>query len=744
VSRPTLQDHLTDLIVARLSDEQDDTGKAAPIRMRGATDSGLQRQASAIAEDLVNQAMASGLPLLQQSIENQPLGGGNTAEVVSCVTLHAPFVFKLDTKQKKLAEEAQAIRTIKSNLKLPADYRAAWPTVYAIRAEAPFAYLMELFPKEDGWSSFEDLLYPRDGRFPLTNEEAVHLARGALDVMFTGFKSSVDTRSRPSVVKDYVGRISERLDATAKEDPRFAARPLIVRGLRLRPWSDYLALLTSDQGQALLDRITPSFCTVIHGDPNPGNLMLRQRSSTVEVRFIDPKEWVSGDYLFDVTKLIHFIEATGPIEKPAEPGTVHVSFEEKGPDAVMSYQFRAPGWTSLITEECRRRVDAFATANNDLHWQARYELAMASNLLGLPHGRLIHKTNPRPESALMLYAEGMLWLDRFCARLGKDGTHSAVVTYGEPTDLEPKSLAVVRNLVLKEVPGAKHDTDRRGFQLLHWAPNRPNDRGKPQELSLEHEVRLKPATNDAMKALLDALHGNSGRRISEQLLPRSARFGDLVVHRLGRAPGSQSVDHYYEISHGVARTKLIPRMYSLRQRIRGSDFMTWSSQDPQGPAPMNLELPFVALGSSGMTARLEFNWMDVPEIAIEEALNTKLPAADRMNNPIYLASLMEGLSFAGAVPAIEHTTFREKFDFRNDRDEAVFALNVDFVTAQSLATRRIGSYVDVDISSYREVSAEELGRLSEFAAALAGTYALLPNLCTKVFRDAGVVDLLPI
>ncbi len=42
---------------------------------------------------------------------------------------------------------------------------------------------------------------------------------------------------------------------------------------------------------------------------------------------------------------------------------------------------------------------------------------MAANILGLPATRFAHEKNPRPDAAIALYGEGLIWLERFCARL---------------------------------------------------------------------------------------------------------------------------------------------------------------------------------------------------------------------------------------------------------------------------------------------------------------------------------------
>lgn len=369
-------------------------------------------QSKEIVSDLLQQAVATGLPLQQRTIDSSPIGGGNTADMVRHIVLHAPFVFKMD-RQPKLAKEAAVMRDIRANSALPARFREAWPVIYAIRDAAPYAYLMEYFPKEDGWRSFEDRLFPGEGT-PTAPGEALRLMHAVLDILFEGYAASIDERMLPSIGKDYVERIRERLEAAEKLDPVFRSRTLHRGDAELAPWKQSLERIAG--AKARLDAIAAPFSTVVHGDPNPGNIMLRTSMSSVEVKLIDPKDWGRGDYLFDIAKITHFLEATGPIEKPG--GGAALSLNRRAIDGgVLDYAFTTPEVSRELVQACLERVGQFAEAHGDVCWRDRYELAMAANILGLPAARFAHKVNPRPEAAIALYGEGLIRLDRFCAGL---------------------------------------------------------------------------------------------------------------------------------------------------------------------------------------------------------------------------------------------------------------------------------------------------------------------------------------
>lgn len=703
----------------------------------------ISQQANRIANELLQQAITFGLPFNAAQSSKRPLTGGNTAELVAQISLNMPFVFKFDQESAKLVDEAKTMRAIKNDVRLPSTFRDAWATIYAIYEQGPpYAYLMEYFPPADGWLSLEDRLY-QHGEDKPANVEATRMVGSVLDVLFQGYSHSVNKRSRPNLREDYCSRIAQRLAEaeqyeTSKLSSRhFTSRPLIINGVAVKPWREYAALL--ERHADFIDRITPPFSTVAHGDPNPGNLMLKIDVSSITVKLIDPKDWTTGDYLFDVSKLTHFLLATGPAEYAPGAALPSVTVAEQDAALALNYVLPTPAWTAMAVEDCLARVRTFAKTNGDEMWQARYELGMAANLLGLPIGRL--KKN-RLDPALIFMAEGLLWLDKFCARLAPDFRDSATVLYAPPDTIEPPSLQTIRAWVQQRIPDATPATDRRGFQQLQWAAPARVGAQKPWELSFEHEARLCCADErqaQQVRQLVDALdlHEKSG----QSFLPGDLYKG-MAVKRYQRMPGAQSVDRYYDIrANGAGMISMIARQITLRERIAASSFMTWQGEGEL--RAWNLELPFVALGSGGLTARLELNWIDSWENTFADCLSGKDEAA-RNRNPLALAADLLGIEIAALEPVIQHTTFREKFGILNALDDEVFVINIDHVVAQDLRSGRIGSYVDIDIASVAVIDEDELKRLSDLVAAIAEHYRLVPNPRTKAQRDASVIGMVDI
>jgi hypothetical protein len=375
---------------------------------------------------------------------------------------------------------------------------------------------------------------------------------------------------------------------------------------------------------------------------------------------------------------------------------------------------------------------------------------MAANLLGLPEGRL---AKSRPQAALGLYGEGLKWLARFCQRLRPElGGVPAAVHIVKSTEIEPALIRDVRLRVQERVLNVTSAVDRRGFRLLHWPPRRENSNKKPTELSLEHEARLMPGSESALDRLLDVLHRSEGRAVSEYLLPANPRFKHLIVRHYRRELGAQSIDRYYDVPNGLGRLPLIPRMLTVRERLKGGKFMTWGATDQSGKAqdpsmrPLNLELPFLALGSTGVTVRLEFNWIDDLSESIFDAIKQSTSDQGTWQNPLFIASQFYPIEFNDLTPVLEHTTFRQKFAVvdpgrEGEAADTIFDVNVDHIVAQDIANGRMGNYADVDIAPTENVDAAVLESVSAFVDSMALRFDLRPAWGTKAWRDANAVGL---
>ena len=320
---------------------------------------------------------------------------GSTAAAVLKAQIAVEFYVKLDDKPK-LAAEAANLRRIQARRDLPDELKACFPRVFAAKSDGELnGYVMESFK---GFTGFEKICFAGNHK----QADIMRVGEHVLKLLFAAYDRSKNPLVRPNLQELYLGRITERLNAVAQKDAEFRT---LVAGV-IHHGGD-----TFEPPAAYLDRIAPrlhdidcGFTTFVHGDPHPENILARLSPSSVEVRFIDPKEWSQADYIFDVGKLLHYLQVTGPAEKlPVQP---RASFNQQ--EARVDYRLSEVHAVREFVAHVEQRVESFAMSVGDRTWKERLSLSMASNLLGLPLGRLAS----RRHSALITYVEGLRWLKR--------------------------------------------------------------------------------------------------------------------------------------------------------------------------------------------------------------------------------------------------------------------------------------------------------------------------------------------
>jgi hypothetical protein len=246
------------------------------------------------------------------------------------------------------------------------------------------------------------------------------------------------------------------------------------------------------------------------------------------------------------------------------------------------------------------------------------------------------------------------------------------------------------------------------------------------ELSLEHEARLKPSDESGLRSLLARLTLSNGERAGRLLLPPDSRHAGLTVEPVRRRAGPQSLDIYFDLPGG----SFVSSGYTFRQRVLGREFMTWAGGGDDVSA-LNLELPAVDLQWNGLTARLEFNWLDRPSAA--------LAASARKGSPARLASEIGGLDLQNLTCGFENSTVRQKFLLRRG-EQSVFAVNVDFIRARDLRSQKETRFVDIDVSGMNIVDSGEIDSLAALSGDLMVTYSLEFNFETKASRAARALE----
>lgn len=348
------------------------------------------------ADRLVAEALAAGRIDGVHVAELDKFSAGHTAMLVARVRTSLSFVVKVD-RSADLVAEAHLLRRLGSDPVLPVVTRHAFPRIYGIDHEGPiYGYLME------DLAAFTPLSTCLSEDRPGALRRVVEVWR---EVLEPAYRATRSTRLSPNVREDYFHRARSRLDQAVGRG--LLPSPTVPFNLAWR--SNQLELADGwgnvmDRASDLLGKVVPPFSTFVHGDPNPENILWRDDAQGgCEFRLIDPKLWLSGDYLFDVAKIAHYVMVTAPLAQNG--GAAQLSFD--GPVSSLTYSRDTIEYDDrwLLAEVEPFANDSIAPDCPD--WQIRYQLAVAANLLGIAAPRL-----QRDESVLGLtaFAEGLRML----------------------------------------------------------------------------------------------------------------------------------------------------------------------------------------------------------------------------------------------------------------------------------------------------------------------------------------------
>jgi hypothetical protein len=368
-----------------------------------ATRATLDPRVEIVVRDLFLEAFTNGLVRVPEFQAQYELpSAGSTAELVVKSTLAMAFFVKVDD-EPKLAEEARKLQAVHARADIPQEVRDCFPHVYAAKLDGPpFGYVMESF---SGFVGFEKVCFA-----PTPDDAQVRRAGDrALDLLLSAYESSRTGLFKPNLRTIYLDRITSRLAEASRlsaDLESLVSQGAVINDTECLPPSEYVSRLA---GQ--LAGIEPAFSTFVHGDAHPENILVRISPTKVDVKFIDPKDWPLGDYLFDVGKLLHYLEVTGPAERLEKAPTVTIDASKRA----LTYTLARSAQVDRLGTDVRARIAAFAKDVGDQSWKERLSLSIASNLLGLPAGRW---AAGKRDSAFITFGEGLLWLRRATEEIG--------------------------------------------------------------------------------------------------------------------------------------------------------------------------------------------------------------------------------------------------------------------------------------------------------------------------------------
>jgi hypothetical protein len=346
---------------------------------------------------LIDTAYENGLdPPRDYKIKSKKLSGGAVTEYVWRVSSTLPFAFKA-SRNPDLARQATTLRDLRNSEILPASCRELFPRVYSSSIDvSPFAYIMEFFG--DAYTNLRDYLFA--GKSPRKYHKVIERV---VNVLFDLFRTTVQPNLIPNLTKIYIDRIRERMDGAKGANPKFKAlveSPIVICSEDYAPYVWYL-----EQVQERLPKLSPPYCTFVHGDPHPGNIFFKLGAGGPTVKLIDPKAWIWGDYIFDVGKFVHYLLVTGPVE---DGRGVQVRVRGGSPTRV-DYKIVPPPPALQAVKVAGKHLTKFAKSIGDPHYRIRLNLSLASNLLGLCENRL-KRHKPLNQNAVIYYCEGLRYL----------------------------------------------------------------------------------------------------------------------------------------------------------------------------------------------------------------------------------------------------------------------------------------------------------------------------------------------
>ena len=424
----TLLNTLADLIYG---EEEPSSGHS--LDFRGTEESATLQQSREQREqqvsDMLQEALQSGAfgkALGSEMCETSEIVGsydeGATAGFVCRMQHPLQFVVKFDDKPK-LLEEATFLRQIKE-MDISDRVRMAFPHVYAsLSGRSTHAYMMEYIPEP----SLAKSLVVANKTGDVNTCNLCNLL--SLDLLFDMYNEGLRINGiktlLPNIRFIYLDRIKDRLTKTLPEELKYLVEnggAINRNGTTVRinnPCRDLVDSIEKNW-DSLSGILTPGFSTLVHGDSHPGNILINPDKRFV--RFIDPKEWGYGDYLFDIAKFLHYLEVTWNIMDSTTANTnAKLQYAQSGNSWELSYELNPPTWVGSARETAEHKIQHFLTLNalNDPHWKLRLQLGMASNLLGVARSRYDKQTNAdnAPSNTLELaricFAEGVIHLQGF-------------------------------------------------------------------------------------------------------------------------------------------------------------------------------------------------------------------------------------------------------------------------------------------------------------------------------------------
>jgi len=347
---------------------------------------------------MIQEALAKGIIHSHDSQSiTQSASEGSVADYVLFTSPNIKLTAKMD-EDKKIVNEALFLKLLSERPELPKGFSKHFPRVYAISHKPPYGYIMEYF----NMKSLGEHIFKAKRK----KESAVKALHLILKILFNVYTKTRDYRIVPNIQNLYLQRITERLEEARMANSKFnklSNDRITINGQKFETPEFYLEQIDKN-----VSDFHVNFTTFVHGDCHPENILVGfNEDKEIDIKFIDPKDWYSGDYMYDVGKLAHYLFGTGPAQMVHAPPVPQIDVG----NASLNYhlnteQFHVDELLTII----HKKVAVFAAKVQDSKWKQRYKLSLASNLLGTPPARLKSENSKLINAAFMLYGEGLISL----------------------------------------------------------------------------------------------------------------------------------------------------------------------------------------------------------------------------------------------------------------------------------------------------------------------------------------------
>lgn len=246
------------------------------------------------------------------------------SDIVGKVNFNGCVFVKAGREIEKIKKQADYIKNLKPKLK------DLFPKIIDVRDKNGVCIcLMELLGT---YISLHEMIFKRYSDWQIMNS-----IDGVLELISKIYSNEIDRKNIPQTKKLYqdlrieesisVGRERHKKEEIKIQDDWKGFFPngieslltskIKIDDLLLEPFSVYQIILSQK-----ISLLSPNFITWIHGDLHPGNIMVNLNMPGSEIKLIDPNpDFEKGsDYLYDMGKLLHWLDMMGFIIRERETG----------------------------------------------------------------------------------------------------------------------------------------------------------------------------------------------------------------------------------------------------------------------------------------------------------------------------------------------------------------------------------------------------------------------------------------